>query len=123
MTTKEEVKKYPYRSATFQKLSLFFQERKTCIRVGIIFLILGVVFFILGIRQVSALDQLYFYWSFTYVNPFANLAPGIYPGFPLIVRTYEILIPWVLIGIASFVFGILFLAKGSGKFSFGRNYK
>ena len=118
MTQKEEVKIYLYKSVTFHKLSLFFQERKSWIIVGIIFLILGIIFFILGIRQISAFDQLYFYWSFTYVNPFVNLAPGSYPGFPSIVKTYEILIPWALMGVASFVFGVLFLAKGSGKCSF-----
>jgi hypothetical protein len=104
----------------FYRLTSSFQNRKTQIKVGIILLLLGVIFFILGIRQISAFEQLYFYWSFTYVNPLANLTPGFYPGFPLVVRTYEILIPWVLMGIVSFVFGLLFVAKGIRKYRFGR---
>lgn len=116
----EKVKIHNYEPGTFQKLRSTFQERKTQIRAGITILIIGIIFILLGIRQISALDQLYFYWSFTYVNPFANLAPGIYPGFPLVVRTYEILIPWVLMGIATSGFGILLLAKGMGKSLFGR---
>ena len=120
MQLAEKVKINYYSPRIFYRLTSSFQNRKTQIKVGIILLLLGIIFFILGIRQISALEQLYFYWSFTYVNPFANLTPGRYPGFPLVVRTYEILIPWVLIGIVSFVFGILFVAKGIGKYQFGR---
>ncbi|MGC8506578.1 MAG: hypothetical protein ACP5NK_07765 [Thermoplasmata archaeon] len=80
--------------------------------IGTLLLLFGILFFIVGIRPISGFEQIYFYWSFSYVNPFAGLKPGIYPGFPAVVNTYEILIPWVLLGIVSSGLGIITLAKG-----------
>ena len=98
-----------------RKLRIFFSTRKTKLTIGSLLLLFGIIFAVVGIRPISGFEQIYFYWSFSYVNPFAGLKPGVYPGFPAVVKTYEILIPWVLLGIVSSGLGIILLARGFGR--------
>ena len=107
---------HSHRISFFQRLRIFFGARETRLIIGMLLLLFGILFIIVGIRPISGFEQIYFYWSFSSVNPFAGLKPGIYPGFPAVVTTYEILIPWVLLGIVSSGLGIILLAR-----EFGRN--
>ena len=100
---------HSHRISFFQRLRIFFGARETRLIIGMLLLLFGILFIIVGIRPISGFEQIYFYWSFSSVSPFAGLKPGIYPGFPAVVTTYEILIPWVLLG-------IILLAR-----EFGRN--
>lgn len=102
------------RITLFQKIKLVFHNRQDQLMSGLVLLAVGIASTAIGIRPISGLKQLYFYWSFTYVNPFADLPPGIYPGFPLVVQTYEILVPWILIGILFILMGTTFIFKGKG---------
>lgn len=50
-------------------------------------------------------NSVYFSWSFTFVPPFLH-------GDQLAYSTYEVLLPWLLIGIALMALGIFVILKG-----------
>ncbi len=80
---------------------------------GLFMIIAGTFFTVFSIRPTLGFMQLYFYWSFTYVDPMSrlNLIPGRFYSLPAIVRTYEVLLPWLLIGIALLAAGIFLTVR------------
>ena len=54
-------------------------------------------------------DRVYYYWSFTFVSPLNGRLPaiGIIPMH--LVETYEMLLPWLVIGIVLAAIGVLLL--------------
>lgn len=98
-------------SSFYVRVTRYLLDKSVQLKSGIALTVLGIICVVLGVHPISGFEQLYFYWSFTFVNPFANIPPGIYPGFPLVVRTYEILVPWILIGAAFLSAGIVLFFK------------
>lgn len=64
-----------------------------------------------SIRPTMGFDQIYFYWSFTYVDPLSrlNLTPGLPYNLPVILRTYEVLLPWFIAGLVLVFIGFFLL--------------
>lgn len=81
-------------------------------RLGKALLLAGIANVFYSIRPTAGFDKIYFYWSFVYVNPFSqmHLGPGVY-NMPAIVSTFEILLPWLIIGIALVSIGIALIAR------------
>jgi Ca2+/Na+ antiporter len=96
--------------------STSFSRRAVSALLGSFLLILFIPLFILGVRETNGFNHLYIYWSFTYVNPFSNFPPGFYPGFPEVVKTYEVLMPLIVIAISSVVSGLVTLIIGLTKY-------
>lgn len=80
---------------------------------GVNLLVAGFWFAVYSIRQISGVyikHQIYFFWSFNTVQPTSNIPVGPITPPPLVV-TSEILLPWLLIGLTSILFGIYLLTR------------
>lgn len=82
-----------------------------------IFLILGgILSIIYSIQPVMGFERIYFYFSFWHVTP--ELAPAGKPGsiysIPAVVNTYEVLVPWLLIGVSLLIYGAWGILTGTG---------
>ena len=74
------------------------------ILLSISLLMLGLLCAILSIHQIMGFNHVYLFWSFTYVTPNLGLAS---PGGPVITKTYEILLPWMITGLLALIVGAL----------------
>ena len=90
----------------------FFVGKKLT-RSGIAFMVSGVASITLSVWPTTGFERIYFFWSFTYVTP-SIIPKGSPPGaysIPAVVHTYEVLLPWFLIGLFLTLFGIFLLKK------------
>ena len=80
---------------------------------GISLILAGLLSVLLSIRSVVGWMQVYYVWSFTTVKPDINPGglPGVPYSIPAVVHTYEVLLPWMIAGIALLVIGT-FLEAG-----------
>ena len=106
----------PNDKATILRNNNMQQERrsKKLIISGIIFTILGLIAVAYSIQRTSGYQRIYFVWSFrpvVPVPPTGNLLP-----IPLILNAYEILIPWLIIGVVLIAIGAYLLTRGVGSF-------
>ena len=77
--------------------------------MGIVIILAGLGSITLSIVRFFGPDHVYYYWSFTFVSPLNGRLPAI-GIIPLhLVETYEILLPWLVIGIVLTAIGVLLL--------------
>lgn len=74
---------------------------------GILLILSGLLSVLLSIRGVMGWMQVYYFWSFTTVKPDINPGgmPGVPYSIPAVVHTYEVLLPWMIAGIALLMIG------------------
>ena len=86
------------------------QQEKTSTNLiisGVFFTILGLIAVAYSIQRTSGYQRFYFFWSFRPVVP-APPSGNLFP-IPLILNAYEILIPWLIIGVVLIAIGTYLL--------------
>ncbi len=89
-------------------------RRKQSFLAGSVLAIFGIFALLYSVRPTLGYEQVYFFWSFVYVYPLTSppLPPEvIQPGGPAMASTFEVLMPWLIIGVVALSTGLFFLFR------------